>query len=89
MAYIVKVELSEQEVEQLLQNAQRGHADAGGTNREQRAAYNRAVGKLQIALADAINPIQKRPYTHKTVTGRRRGRPRKNAVENEATPQEG
>ena len=49
MSNIVKVELTEQEVEQLLLNAQRGSVSGNGLSREQQAVFNRATGKLQIA----------------------------------------
>ena len=97
MANTVKIELTEQEVQQLLVNAQRGYANENGLSREQQAAYNRAVGKLQIAWAEALQPSQKRPYTRRAVantgastgTGKRRGRPRKNAPAQAANTSEG
>ncbi len=87
MANTVKVELTEQEVEQLLQNAQRGYAGGSSSSREQQAAYNRAVGKLQIALAETLIPVQKRTYTRRAGTGKRRGRPPKNAAKVASTPE--
>ena len=90
MANTVKVEFTEQEVEQLLLNAQRGFASASSLSREQQATFNRAVGKLQIAWADALNPTQKRPYTRRAAKGTGKvGRPRKNAAAKEVPAPEG
>jgi hypothetical protein len=91
MSTIVRVDLTEQEIEQLLKLTQKGYEQTEGSlNQVELATYYRLLGKLHMARAEGMTAVAtpKRKYTRRaakkapaTKTGRKRGRPAKKTAE--------
>jgi hypothetical protein len=93
----VRVDLTEQEVEQLLKLTQQGYVQAEGSlSQTDLVAYNRLLGKLHMARAEGMTAgaTPKRKYTRwatktakkapATKTGRKRGQPAKQTADSAA-----